>query len=132
MKAYLGITFHHDNRNRSTIDWIAQALGECGFETICVRRDIEQWGAITLSSQELMTTTFDAIRACQLVVIDVTEKGVGIGIEAGYAYAHSIPVFTIAQDGVAISPTLEGISSAVGFYQDPQSLHECFVQLGLL
>jgi len=132
MKAYLGIKFHHDNRNRDSIERISQILAECGFETICVRRDIEQWGATSLSPRELMIATFDAIRSCQLIIVDVTEKGVGIGIEAGYAYAHSIPVFTIAQAGSAISTTLEGLSTAVGFYQDSQSLHECFVQLGLL
>jgi nucleoside 2-deoxyribosyltransferase len=131
MKAYLGIKFHHDNRNRTIIDAITQALGECGFETVCIRRDVEQWGAMTLSPRELMTATFDAIRASELVVIDLTEKGVGLGIEAGYAYAHSIPVFTIAQEGTEVSPTLEGISTAVGFYQSPQELHDCLVQLGL-
>lgn len=131
MKAYLGITFHHDNRNRTTIDRISRVLAECGFETVCLRRDVEQWGAVTLSPQELMTATFDAIRACELVVIDLTEKGVGIGIEAGYAYAHSIPVFTIAQEGTEVAPALEGISTAVGFYRNPQDLRACFVQLGL-
>jgi 2'-deoxynucleoside 5'-phosphate N-hydrolase len=132
MKAYLGIKFHHDNRNRATIEGISQILGECGFETVCIRRDIEQWGAISLSPQELMIATFDAIRSCQLMLIDLTEKGVGIGIEAGYAYAHSVPVFTIAQEGSEISPTLAGISTDVGFYRTPPHFRHCFVQLGLL
>jgi hypothetical protein len=79
-----------------------------------------------------MTATFDAIRSCQILIVDLSDKGVGIGIEAGYAYAHSVPVFTIAPAGCEISATLEGISTAIGFYRTLDDLRECFVALGLL
>jgi hypothetical protein len=41
-------------------------------------------------------------------------------------------VFTIAREGSEISTTLEGISTAIGFYRTPQDLRECFTELGLL
>ena len=132
IKAYLSITSHADTRDREIVERISQVLATCGFEMVYIRRDIEQWGAIILPSHELMAATFDAIRSCQILVVDVTEKSVAIGIDVGYAYAHSIPIFTIAQAGTEISPTLYGLSSAVGFYHNPQDLHGCFVQLGLL
>lgn len=132
MKAYLSIKFHPDNRNRETIERISQILTTCGFETICIRRDVEQWGKITPPPHSLRTTTLDAIRSSQLIVIDATESDVRIGIEVGYAYAHSVPVFTIARERTALSITLSDLSSGVAFYRDPQQLHECFVQLGLL
>ena len=81
MKAYLGIKFHPDNRHRETIEIFSQALEACGFETVCIRRDVEQWGVVHLSPHELMTRTFEVIRSCHLVVIDLTEKGVGLGNE---------------------------------------------------
>jgi nucleoside 2-deoxyribosyltransferase len=34
-----------------------------------------------------MRLTFEKIDICDLVIIDLTEKSVGLGIEAGYAYA---------------------------------------------
>jgi len=71
MKAYLGITFHHNKQNRESIKRISQVLAECGFETVCVCRDIAQWEMVALSPRELMTATFDAIRSCQLMVIDI-------------------------------------------------------------
>ena len=132
MKAYLAIVSHQDNRNRQTIEQISQILTTCGFETICIRRDVEQWGKITPPPHSLLTTTLDAIRSSQLVVIDATEADARIGIEVGYAYAHSVPVFTIAREGTALPITLYGLSSGVAFYRDPRQLHECFVQLGLL
>ena len=132
MKAYLSIQNHSDKRTREVIEQISPVLTVCGFETVCMRRDIEQWGAVALSPREHMVATFDAIRSCQMLVIDVTEANVGVGIEAGYAYAHSVPVFTIAREGTEISTTLDGLSSGIGFYRDLQDLRSCFTQLGLL
>ena len=39
MKAYIGIKFHPDNRNRSTIELVSQLLASCGLETVCIRRE---------------------------------------------------------------------------------------------
>jgi 2'-deoxynucleoside 5'-phosphate N-hydrolase len=116
MRAYIGIKFHPDDRNRDTIEMVSKALELSGFETTWIRRDVEKWGSVTLPPSELMTKTFEVIRACQFVVIDLTEKGVGLGIEAGYAYAQDIPIITIAREGSDISDTLRGISKTVRFY----------------
>ena len=127
MKAYLGIKFHADNRNREDIEMISQVLATCGFLTVCIRRDVERWGVVELSPQELMEKTFDVMRSCQLAVIDLTEKGVGLGIEAGYAYACGIPVVTIARTGSDISTTLRGISQACCLYDGPSELQTFLV-----
>ena len=129
MKVYLGIKFHPDNRNRDRIELISQALSLYGCEIVCIRRDIEQWGAVQLASRELMSKTFEVIRACQLVVIDLTEKGVGVGIEAGYAYAQRIPVITIARAGADISNTLQGISRETYLYRSVDDLKGFFSSL---
>jgi len=129
MRTYLGAKYHSDDRNRGTIESISAVLTICGFQTYCVRRDLEVWGAVALSPQELMTKTFEAIRTCELTVIDLTEKGVGLGIEAGYAYAHAIPIITIAQEGSDVSGTLRGISRAVYLYKKPADLQVPFSRL---
>lgn len=122
MRVYLGIKFHPDNRNRPAIERISQALASCGVDTLCMRRDLEKWGELTFSPQALMAKTFEAIRSCELAVIDLTEKGVGLGIEAGFAHAQGIPVVTIAREGSDISTTLAGISSQVYLYRDSEDL----------
>ena len=116
MKAFISIKYHPDNRNRDHIEQIASALEANGFQTVCVVRDVEQWGHIHLSPQELMARTFDEIDSSDVVVIDLTEKGVGLGIEAGYAYAKGVPVVAIARKGSDISATLRGISRQVFWY----------------
>ncbi len=61
---------------------------------------------------------FEVIDSSQVVVIDLTEKGVGIGIEAGYTDAKEIPIITIAEYGSDISATLRGISQRVILYKN--------------
>jgi nucleoside 2-deoxyribosyltransferase len=117
MKAYVAIKYHESNRNRTEIEVISSILQESGFESCCITRDIERWGSVGLTARDLMLVTFEIMDSCSLVVLDLTEKGVGLGIEAGYAYANGIPIITIAKAGSDISKTLRGISTNVLLYQ---------------
>ncbi|MBN1872633.1 MAG: nucleoside 2-deoxyribosyltransferase [Anaerolineae bacterium] len=116
MQAYLAIKYHPDSRNRERIERIIAALAAHGIGSICIARDVEQWGTVQLDAPTLMQCSFAAIDTCDMMIVDLTEKGVGTGIEAGYAYAHQIPIITIAQTGADISETLLGISSQVYSY----------------
>jgi nucleoside 2-deoxyribosyltransferase len=118
MKVYLAIEYHPDNKNRERIEQISTALEQQGFEAICIARDLERWGQVQFEPTELMRRTFAQIEASDLVVVELTEKGVGVGIEAGYAYARGIPIITIAGKGSDISATLQGISQRLFLYED--------------
>jgi 2'-deoxynucleoside 5'-phosphate N-hydrolase len=122
VKTFLSIKYYADHSNRPRIEAIAAALEARGFETICIARDVEQWGQLKFDACELMRRTIAVIDASDLVVVDLTEKGVGVGIEAGYAHAKNIPVVTIAQTGADISDTLRGISHAIFDYADVDDL----------
>lgn len=115
-KAYLGIKFHADNRNRAIIEAVSGTLGQAGFTTTCITRDVEKWGQHKFTPQELMARTFRVIEASDLAIIELSEKGVGLGIEAGFAFASGIPLVTIAQANSDISTTLYGISQSVFLY----------------
>ena len=78
---------------------------------------MEQWGALAFTPQALMQRTFDEIEACDLLLVEFSEKGVGLGIEAGYAAARGRPVVVLAPEGVEISTTLQGISRRVIRYE---------------
>lgn len=128
MKVYLAIKYHPDNQNRELIQNISAALAKHGFETLCIARDVEQWGQIHFTSTELMQRSFAEIDTSDLVVIELTEKGVGVGIEAGYACARGIPIVTIARQGADISATLQGISQNLFLYEDFDGLAQFFCQ----
>ena len=127
MRIFLSIKYHDDQRNRERIEAIARALGICGFKTTCIVRDMEQWGQFHFDADELMRRTFAEIDHSDLVVVDLTEKGVGVGVEAGYAHAKRIPIVTIAPRGADVSTTLRGISRAVIFYDDLHQLETALI-----
>lgn len=122
MKAYIGIKYHEDYRNKEIVDKISFILENKGYETTCIVRDINMDQQNRYSPFDLMNLTLELIDNCDLVIIDLTEKGVGLGIEAGYSYAKGIPVITIAKVGADISETLEGISKSVFFYNKIEDL----------
>ena len=124
MKAYIGIKYYQDYRNKLIIEEISSVLENKGFETICLARDIDTENQIIFCPKLLMKLTFEKIDICDLVVIDLSEKGVGLGIEAGYGYAKGIPIITIAKNGSEISETLEGISQSVIFYDSIEDLKD--------
>ena len=129
MRAYLGIKYHADNRNREVIEGISGVLTQCGAVTSYVARDLEKWGEVRLEARDLMQKTFRMIEGCDIVVIELSEKGVGLGIEAGYAYSKGLPVVTTARCGSDISETLRGISSRVAFYESFDDLSPLFADL---
>lgn len=129
MQVYIAIKYHADHQNRLAIEQITEALEQNGFATRCVTRDLEKWGQVRLTPAELMRQTFAEIVASDLVVVELTEKGVGLGIEAGYAWANGIPIVTIAQLGADISPTLQGISERVLCYANATELVKFFAQV---
>ena len=134
MKAYISIKYRADNGNKDCIQKISSALEQNGFETVCVARDIEKWGGVQLSPHELMQRTFTEIDSSNLLVVDLTEKGVGLGIEAGYAHAKQIPIVVIAKKGSDISATLQGISQRLVLYDEFEDFNHLFqgiISLGI-
>lgn len=121
-RAYFGIKYHEDNRNRDEIDSLSVALRNDGIETICIVRDVEKWGDVQLSSQELMKITFDEIDKSDFVILEMTEKGVGLGIEAGYAVAKGKPVIVLIKEKQKLSNTMQGIANAVIQYSQPEEI----------
>lgn len=129
MKAYLAIKYHSDGANRARIERVCAALDSAGIETMCVVRDLERWGAIRFEPDDLMRRSFALLDSCDLLVVELTEKGVGVGIEAGYAHAKAIPIVAVAETGAEISDTLRGISREVLIYQTSAELAEFCARL---
>lgn len=92
-------------------------------------RDFEKWGKVKFTPQELMRKSFEEIDKSDLLVVEYSEKGVGLGIEAGYAYAKTIPIFVIAETSSEISETIKGIAKSIFFYDDPSEITKNFIEI---
>lgn len=124
MKFYLAIKYHPNNQNKGFIETLCSILADLGFHSTVIARDVEKWGTKKLGPQELMEYSFHAIDKCDVVLVEFSEKGVGLGIEAGYAFARSKPIIVIAKKGSEISTTLRGIANEVIIYHDFDELTE--------
>jgi nucleoside 2-deoxyribosyltransferase len=122
MKAFLSIKFHEDAKNKKLVEEISESLEKAGFNTTILIRDYEKWGKIKFPPQKLMELTFKLISESDLLVVEFSEKGVGLGIEAGYAFSKNIPIIVIAKKDSDISTTLRGIAKRVIFYNKPEDL----------
>jgi nucleoside 2-deoxyribosyltransferase len=127
VKVYLAIKYHADHSNRDRIEGITAVLHELGHETYCVTRDLEHWGVYAFTPQDLMQKSFNVIDTSDVLFVDLTEKGVGVGIEAGYAYARRIPIIVIAQGDVRVSETLRGISQRMIRYNHMNDLADALL-----
>ncbi|WP_194842527.1 nucleoside 2-deoxyribosyltransferase [Endozoicomonas sp. OPT23] len=117
-KVYFGIKYHSDNRNRELIEQFEAKFKALGWSSYCVVRDLEKWGDQHFEPDTIMADTFAKIDGSDLVVIDVSEKGIGLGIEAGYARAKGIPLVVTLKEGVEVSTTVLGTADRVIHYND--------------
>ncbi|KAJ6783364.1 hypothetical protein PWT90_09479 [Aphanocladium album] len=126
MKAYIGIKFYPQHENRDTIDPLSHAVESAGYQIISMQRDVEAYGVITYGPGELMRRTCEIIDACDLVVIELSEKGVVLGIEAGYAHGKRIAVVAVARERLEISATMKGIARATKLHAGEEDLAKFF------
>ncbi len=122
MNIYLALKYHATQQNRALIETISAVLTNAGHRVTVAVRDLEQWGAVALAPDQLMRQVFWTIDRTDLVLLELSEKGVGLGIEAGYAHAQGIPVVVVAPHGTDISATLLGIATRVVHYGQPVEL----------
>jgi len=122
MRAYLAIKHHEDNSNRQLIEQLSLHLSLQGIETTVMTRDHERWGEKKFPPDELMRITFEEIGVSDVLIVEMSEKGVGLGIEAGYAFAKGIPIIVVAREGSDISETLRGIARKIILYKDPEEI----------
>jgi nucleoside 2-deoxyribosyltransferase len=116
--AYLGIKYYADNSNKALIEQLSSALELAGYRSFCVARDLEQWGNVSLTPQKMMSLTFEQIEQADIVVLDMSEKGVGLGIEGGYAKALGKKLIITLDSKFELSTTMQGIADTVLTYDD--------------
>jgi len=119
---FLSIKFFEDQSNRDFIEQLTNKLSFLDLTVVCVVRDVEHWGQVALLETELMKLTFQMIDECQLFLVEASEKGVGIGIEAGYAYAKRKKIIVAIGDDKELSATLRGVASRIFTYRDIDDL----------
>jgi 2'-deoxynucleoside 5'-phosphate N-hydrolase len=64
-----------------------------------------------VDDQTLMETALSIIKKSDYLIVEPSNKSIGVGIEAGYAKANNIPIIYLIKEGEDVSQTMNGISS---------------------
>lgn len=129
MRAFLSIKFWGDDRNKEDVEAVIDAIESAGFEVFCFRRDTEEWGRNHFEPEKMMRTTFQEIERSELLIADVADWPIGVGVEAGYAYAKGIPIICICPADKALANTVAGLANSVIKYDNYDDLRSQLTSL---
>ena len=72
----------------------------------------------------MMQNAIEDIEKSAILIAETSEKGIGIGIEVGYAKAQKIPVIYVRNSKSEHSTTVSGIADFSIIYSDEKDLEE--------
>ncbi|EHQ41252.1 nucleoside 2-deoxyribosyltransferase [Myroides odoratus] len=83
---------------------------------------VEHYTFTAQQEKEMMQQAMQDIENSAFLLAETTDKGIGIGIEAGYAKALKKPVVYLRKETAEHSTTLSGLSDYQIIYQDTTDL----------
>lgn len=118
-KAYFSISYASRKNLQAEVTAIREALKEYGIE-LFVFVDIYQFGPD--QSRQMMQQAFADIDDSDLLIAEVSEKAIGVGIEIGYAAARAKPVIYLRNSRAEHSTTAAGCTDHIVIYNDGSDL----------
>ncbi|HTY81377.1 MAG TPA: nucleoside 2-deoxyribosyltransferase [Dehalococcoidales bacterium] len=122
MRVFLSIKFNSEEDNRKQIEEIISGIESSGAEVFCFCRDRELWGETMYRAEELMELTLAEIDKSDVLVADVTDWPISVGVEAGYAFAKGKPIICVCQRQKRLATSVTGLTPHVIRYTDAKSL----------
>lgn len=131
IKAFMSLKFHDGDADKKKIDDITVALEKAGIENYVMARDCEKYGESPIpEGLNLMPDfAFPKMAESDMLIVEFTEKGVGLGMGAGFAYSKDIPIYVIAKTGSDISSTMQSVAREIIFYDTPEDLIPRFKEI---
>ncbi len=118
-KAYLAIGLQNRQHLSKEVDIIRKVMNGFKYQ-LFVFVDEKQYAVA--EEKEMMRQAFAAIDASDLILAEVSEKAIGVGIEIGYAVAKKKRVIYLRQTNAAHSSTASGAAQYSIFYHNSDQL----------
>jgi len=119
--AYLSVSFSKRKQAERALNAIVATLN--GFN-IAAFIFVDNYKFDAAAEKEMMRQAMADIDQSDFLIAETSEKGIGIGIEAGYAKAKGKPVVYVRQKDAEHSTTLSGISDFQVVYKDSEDLQK--------
>lgn len=121
MKAYISVSFSKRRSLGNEVAAIAKTLNMFGITAFVF---VDHYTFNPGQEQEMMAKAMAHINDCDILIAETSEKGVGIGVEAGYAKAKNKTVIYVRHKDKEHSTTISGISDFRIFYNDINDLEK--------
>ena len=119
MTAYISVSYSKRKSANKKLNAMIDTLN--GFK-IAPFIFVDHYGFDPTQEREMMQQAMADIDRCDLLIAETSDKGIGIGIEAGYAKAKGKPVIYVRQKDAEHSTTVSGISDFQIVYADLNDL----------
>ncbi|WP_025124747.1 nucleoside 2-deoxyribosyltransferase [Myroides odoratimimus] len=116
---YISCSFSMQNELREATDRMKQEISTMGYQPFVF---IEQYAFDITQEKEMMIQAMKDIDESCCLFAETTDKGIGIGIEAGYAKAQGKPVVYLRQTDASHSTTMSGMADYHILYDDIEDL----------
>jgi 2'-deoxynucleoside 5'-phosphate N-hydrolase len=94
MKAYISISFSKRKFLSKELNAINEILADFKTESFVF---VDNYQFDATQERQMMIQAINDIEKCDILIAETSEKGIGIGVEVGYAKAKNKPVIYLRQ-----------------------------------
>jgi len=126
MRAYISVSLKNRKSVQEELNAITQTLTKNGIEPFIF---VDNYKFDVTQEKEMMQQAMTDIDRCDILLAETSEKGIGIGVEVGYAKAKNKPVIYVRKKTAEHSTTVSGISDFQIFYNDVNDLRNQLAEI---
>ena len=126
MKAYISISYNRRKSLNAEVNGIKETLLDQKIESFVF---VDEFKFNSSQENEMIQQAMRSIDESDLLIAEVSDKAIGIGIEVGYAKAKGKTVIYIRNENAEHSTTVSGISDFNIVYKDVTGLKELFITI---
>jgi len=115
MKAYISIGYSHRQRMDDVVNGVKEILVKQRIKPFLF---VDEFNFNQKQEKEMMQQAMRSIDESDLLIAEVSDKAIGVGIEVGYAKAKSKTVIYLRNKNAEHSTTVSGISDFHVVYND--------------
>jgi nucleoside 2-deoxyribosyltransferase len=119
MTAYISVSFNKRKSVDQELSAIINTLNKFRIESFIF---VDNHKFDPTQERQMMKQAMTDIDRCDLLIAETSDKGIGIGVEVGYAKAKNKPVIYIRRKDAEHSKTVSGISDFQIVYDDTADL----------
>jgi nucleoside 2-deoxyribosyltransferase len=119
MKAYISVSYSKRKFLNKELNAIIETLNNLSIEPFVF---VDNYNFDLTQERQMMEQVMIDIENCDFLIAETSDKGIGIGIEVGYAKAKNKPIIYVRQNTAEHSTTVSGISDYKIVYHRTEDL----------